>query len=477
LENNPQCPSGYEIIGTDCVLSNSGPATTPGNTVPLNNYGASGNIFQKPGVLGNVFHFPPSQPSAPSTPTTGTTNTQKTFPLPTAPIGIFGTCIGGIKIGNKCVLGVDSCRASGGTVAGYQCVINTPTTTTSPPTSTTTTTTSPPTSTTTTTSPPTSTTTTSPPTSTTTTSPPTSTTRPPTPIQSTPPVSAPFGGSAIVCQGGFTKIGDICLDQAQVTTCTGSGGTVSGDQCVYNTPAPATTPTTTSMKTNATNGGGGRTGTTSTTTTTTTTTKISNKNVGGGFTSSGGAAHAPTVPFLTYVNKIDKITIQYPSTWAKTELAGNNPSIPVLFNAPTTPANNGSSTTFMITVNKLASPITTLDNYTVQQIYGLTQSNAVKYNITSLNDTVFTPPSGVTAYHEISYNGMKNGIINNAPVLIPLKGTGIFFVNGNTGYSLLYLAKQIDYQQQLPTIQQMINSFQVSPASAGTGANSTSTAQ
>ena len=89
----------------------------------------------------------------------------------------------------------------------------------------------------------------------------------------------------------------------------------------------------------------------------------------------------------------------------------------------------------MVTVNKLAPPITTLDNYTLQQLYGLTHSNTTKYTIINTNATELTPPTGITAYHEISYNGMKNSVVNNVPVLVPLKGTAIFFVKGDTGYS------------------------------------------
>ena len=58
---------------------------------------------------------------------------------------------------------------------------------------------------------------------------------------------------------------------------------------------------------------------------------------------------------------------------------------------------------------------------------------------------------------------MKNslGANNNIPTQVPLKGAAIFFVNGGTGYSLLYLAKQAEYTQNLPMIQQMVNSFQI----------------
>jgi hypothetical protein len=63
------------------------------------------------------------------------------------------------------------------------------------------------------------------------------------------------------------------------------------------------------------------------------------------------------------------------------------------------------------------------------------------YIITDTNSKVLTP-TDIVAYHEISYNGVKNSTVNNIPTQIPLKGTAIFFVNGNTGYTLLYLAKQ-----------------------------------
>jgi hypothetical protein len=75
---------------------------------------------------------------------------------------------------------------------------------------------------------------------------------------------------------------------------------------------------------------------------------------------------------------------------------------------------------------------------------------------------VFTPPTGITAYREVSYNATKNILVNGTiPTQVPLKGAAIFFVNSGTGYSLLYLAKQTEYTQNLPMIQQMVNSFQI----------------
>jgi hypothetical protein len=170
--------------------------------------------------------------------------------------------------------------------------------------------------------------------------------------------------------------------------------------------------------------------------------------------------------FLTYANTINKITIKYPSTWTKTEFTGN-PSIPVIFNTPTTittaTGNAGpaaaAKNSFVISVTPSAS---NLDNFTHQRINALTQSNGVKYNITNTNAKVLTPPTGITAYREVIYDATKNIVVNNTiPTQVPLKGAAIFFVNSGTGYSLLYLAKQTEYTQNLPMIQQMVNSFQI----------------
>jgi hypothetical protein len=167
---------------------------------------------------------------------------------------------------------------------------------------------------------------------------------------------------------------------------------------------------------------------------------------------------------LTYVNIPDKITIRYPSTWTKTEFV-DNPSIPVIFNAPINGSSTAARTTLMININNPLTPASaTPDSYTQQQINALTNSSVIKYTITDTNSKVLTPPAGITAYREISYDGIKNSAVNTQ---IPLKGTAIFFVNGNTGYSLLYLAKQSEYDQNRPTVQQMINTFQMNATSSG----------
>jgi hypothetical protein len=116
---------------------------------------------------------------------------------------------------------------------------------------------------------------------------------------------------------------------------------------------------------------------------------------------------------------------------------------------------------------------TNLDSFMQQQINTLTNSQAIKYTITDTNAKVLTPPLGITAFREVSYDAMKNSLdANNVPAVVPLKGAAILFVNGGTGYSLLYLAKQTDYTQNLPKVQQMVNSFQVggSAVTANTGA-------
>jgi hypothetical protein len=111
----------------------------------------------------------------------------------------------------------------------------------------------------------------------------------------------------------------------------------------------------------------------------------------------------------------------------------------------------------LLNIGNLARPQSvTLDGYTQQQIYSLTHSN-LKYTIVDPNAKVLTPPEGVKAYHEITFGGINNNVAGQ----VPLKGTGILFVNGDKGCSLLYLARQTGYSQNLAMIQQMINSFRI----------------
>jgi hypothetical protein len=274
------------------------------------------------------------------------------------------------------------------------------------------------------------------------------------------------------------------------TTNTGTGGGTTSTPMTTpmktgggttNTGTGAGTTTTGTGTTAPTNGTVG-TGTSTSTSTTTTTTKIINNNniVRGGQSSVGvGSTQAPTTsttittPSVTYVNIPDKITIRYPSTWTKTEFA-DNPSIPVIFNAPINGSTTAAKTSLMININQLTPASATPDSYTQQQINALTNSSVIKYTITDTNSKVLTPPSGIASYREISYNGIKNSTVNsnNISTQIPLKGTAIFFVNGNTGYSLLYLAKQTEYNQNLPTVQQMINTFQINATSSSEGVGS-----
>ena len=46
---------------------------------------------------------------------------------------------------------------------------------------------------------------------------------------------------------------------------------------------------------------------------------------------------------------------------------------------------------------------------------------------------MLTPPTGITAYREITYDGGTSNTAVNVPSqqVVPLKGTSIFFVNGD----------------------------------------------
>jgi hypothetical protein len=250
--------------------------------------------------------------------------------------------------------------------------------------------------------------------------------------------------------------GGSCRHKVQSTGNTAGSTGTTGGTTTPTTPTGNTGGTTTTTTTTT-----GNPTTTTTTPPTSTTTTTNVIRGGGGSSGGGGGTTAAATPsqgansFLTYVNSINKITIKYPSTWTKTELVGN-PSIPVMFNAPTIATTAGAAkTSFVISITPSAS---NLVSFTQQQINGLTQSNTIKYTITDTNAKVLTAPTGITAFREVSYYAVKN---NN----VPLKGAAIFFVNGGTGYSLLYLAKQTEYTQSLPMVQQMVNSFQIGTSS------------
>jgi hypothetical protein len=201
-----------------------------------------------------------------------------------------------------------------------------------------------------------------------------------------------------------------------------------------------------------------------------------NRNILESSSSNGGGTALGTTPsqttnnnnFLTYLNTPDKITIRYSSTWTKTEFA-DNPSIPVIFDAPIN-GTTAAKTSLMTNINNQLTPSATPDTYTQQQIDALTNSSVIKYIITDTNSKVLTP-IGIAAYREISYNGIKISTVNNIHTQIPLKGTAIFFVNGNTRYSLSHLVKQTEYNQNLPTLQQVINTFQIYSTNGSVGSS------
>jgi len=94
-------------------------------------------------------------------------------------------------------------------------------------------------------------------------------------------------------------------------------------------------------------------------------------------------------------------------TW--TELVGNPSmfSVPSIAAAGTTPT---TKTSFVVSITPSAS---SLDSFTQQQINQLTNSKAIKYTITSTDAKVLTPPTGTSAFREVSYDAVKN---NNIPL-------------------------------------------------------------
>ena len=57
--------------------------------------------------------------------------------------------------------------------------------------------------------------------------------------------------------------------------------------------------------------------------------------------------------------------------------------------------------------------------------------------------------------YKLVYNGTK--VADNSKV----KGSDIFTIQGDKAYSFLYLTQAGDYDTHLPTVQKMIDSFQI----------------
>jgi hypothetical protein len=156
---------------------------------------------------------------------------------------------------------------------------------------------------------------------------------------------------------------------------------------------------------------------------------------------------------LTYENPIYRIRIQYPSDWEKIEFnqIGSKLSIVVIFRSPAENASDTKLENLVIQVGNLA-----FENIPLKEV--------VRANINNLNKTLIdfeikestaiTVADGNSA-HKIVYTHREKE--NN----VQTKIMQVVMIKNNKIYLITYTAEQGKYDSYLPTIQNMINSFEL----------------
>jgi hypothetical protein len=186
------------------------------------------------------------------------------------------------------------------------------------------------------------------------------------------------------------------------------------------------------------------------------------------------------VHFLRYENSTYGIKMQYPSNWQKIETKEshekenhNNDKGLVEFRlSPSLSAGNPSidRSTLKISIHKLPSQniivnfFTFFDKTAPQKISleGFVLSHVTTLLTTLPNFHVIRSESGETALadntpgHKLVYEYREQG--QNK---ILTKGMEILMVKDDTGYIVRYIAEEPKYWDHLPTVQQMINSVEI----------------
>ena len=189
---------------------------------------------------------------------------------------------------------------------------------------------------------------------------------------------------------------------------------------------------------------------------------------------------ANIVHFLRYENSTYGIKMQYPSSWQKIESKGsyekgnhnNDKSIVEFRLSPSLSAGNPSidRSTLKISIHKLPSQniivnlFTFFDKTAPQKISleGFVLSHVTTLLTTLPNFHLIRSESGETALadntpaHKLVYEYREQGQKN-----ILTKGMEILMVKDDTGYIIRYIAEESKYWDHLPTVQQMINSVEI----------------
>lgn len=153
--------------------------------------------------------------------------------------------------------------------------------------------------------------------------------------------------------------------------------------------------------------------------------------------------------FSTYENPIFGIKILYPSNWDKQENSSSSSNNSTLYDIVTfsPPLKNSSNI-----IGKLAVKVdnisdikpTTLANYTDAIISDLKQD----FRVTESNTTLAGNPA-----YKILYTGLEESVDLQAMLVMAIKG--------DRAYIISYTAEPENFSYYLPTVQKMIDSFEI----------------
>jgi hypothetical protein len=151
--------------------------------------------------------------------------------------------------------------------------------------------------------------------------------------------------------------------------------------------------------------------------------------------------------FSTYYNSTYGIIFQSPDGWKKVEILSSDYTF-IEFTSPPPPASNAAGAQVVISVEKRLGNVTTLQQYgeAVDKFLHLALGNF------SSTKPISTTLSGQPAMIRVFDVKQPTSLVTIAQV---------FTVKDGKAYAITYTAPSSRYSSYLPTVQQIINSFQI----------------
>jgi hypothetical protein len=173
--------------------------------------------------------------------------------------------------------------------------------------------------------------------------------------------------------------------------------------------------------------------------------------------------------FTSYADTKSGVNIQYPSKWQYSERFVGNSFIIQFFS----PLQNGSDNfhdNINIAIGNLPTNITNLSQYSDANI-GLISRSLRGFNYSGSNNSANL--GGMPAVEKVFT--AKRAILDKElnATRLDLKIMQLYTINNNKGYVLTYTAETPTYDKYTPTLQKMIDSFQILNGTSSSASNST----